>query len=112
MLACEERGSVGTLAGVAWLNPALTHTAFVWDQLNALYACIYLLTWIPKRQKMSRNTARTDVNIVLRLWPFSLKRIGPEPLVDQCHLPLQESFPPPLFLLFSLLYMTWPCRDI
>lgn len=78
MLSCEERGSVGTLAGVVWLNPALTHTAFVWDQLNALYACIYLLTWIPKRQKMSGNTAGTDVNIVLRLWPFSLKRIGLE----------------------------------
>lgn len=35
MLPCEECGSVGTLAGVVGLNPALKHTAFVWQQLNA-----------------------------------------------------------------------------
>lgn len=31
MLACEEDGSEGSLAGVLWLNPALTQAALLWD---------------------------------------------------------------------------------
>lgn len=36
MLAHEEHGSEGTLAGVVWLNPALTQAALVWDQVIVL----------------------------------------------------------------------------
>lgn len=113
MLACEERGSEGTLAGVVWLNPALTQAALVWGQVIVLSACIEQLTWILKRQKMSWNTACTDASIVLRNAFFSEENwVGT--IRSSMPSPSTGIFPSSLFchLLFSLLYMTWSYRDM